>query len=159
MCSHLGSPALSLLGLLLPLHGGHDLNLRGLPLLALHVFLPLVQNTVAKLNLMLLKKRTREREEEEGKKGQMPSQLRVDSVSFLDKANQRADADADVEIRCTRAQNVKRAANKKNTAVARTRLLTWCSIFACPRRKERRTGKGKNFQQPHTCDEIKRNIT
>lgn len=114
MCSHLGSPALSLLGLLLPLHGGHDLNLRGLPLLALHVFLPLVQNTVAKLNLMLLKKRTREREEEEGKKGQMPSQLRVDSVSFLDKANQRADADADVEIRCTHAQNVKRAANKKN---------------------------------------------
>lgn len=44
----------------------------------------------------------------------MPSQLQLDSVSFSDKANQRADADTDVEIRCTRAQFVQRAAKKKN---------------------------------------------
>lgn len=71
--THLGLLLGRLLELLLALHGGHDLDLRRHPLVALHVLLPLVQDAHAELNLVLLQVS----EEEKGGEGfgVVPSQI------------------------------------------------------------------------------------
>lgn len=100
LLSYLRSLALSLLLLLLSLHSRHDLNLRGLPLLALHVFPPLVENTDAKINLVLLSFRVSE--VNQGRRGffflcgmreEMPSQIQPrDAMFSSDKAKKDVDA-------------------------------------------------------------------